>query len=140
MVYGCETWALRVDHEQRLMRTEMRMVRWMSGRSLRERERNDDLRRRMGIESIADIIRSRRLRWFGHVMRREENDWLRRVMQHEVEGKRPKGRPRKTWRETVAADLRKLHLREEDAKDRAKWRAAINRRASKPAASGTNGR
>ena len=108
---------------------------------MRERERNDDLRRpRMGIEAITDTIRKRRLRWFGHVMRREENDWLRRVMQHEVEGKRPQGRPKKTWRETVAADLRKLRLREEDAKDRAKWRAAINRHASNPAVSGANGR
>ena len=50
MIYGSETWAMRSEQEQRLSRAEMKMVRWMSGRSLRERKSNEELRRAMGIE------------------------------------------------------------------------------------------
>ena len=38
-----------------------------------------------------------RLRWFGHLKRRDENSILRRAMELEVEGRRPVGRPKKTW-------------------------------------------
>ena len=37
------------------------------------------------------------MRWFGHVKRKDENSILRRAMELEVEGRRPVGRPNKTW-------------------------------------------
>ena len=50
MVYGSETWAMNVEQSARLERTEMRMVRWMRGVSLRDRVPSAQLRERMGIE------------------------------------------------------------------------------------------
>ena len=55
------------------------------------------------------------MRWYGHVERKSEEDRVKKVMTIEVEGVRPAGRPR--WRETVAADLKTLHLRPSDAAD-----------------------
>ncbi len=63
------------------------MVRWMCGVSLRERKTNDELRKMMGIEPVIDAVKRNRLRWFGHVLRKDESDWLRRVMEMNVEGK-----------------------------------------------------
>ena len=71
---GSETWALRKSEEQQLDRTEMRMLRWMLGISLRERRRNDDIRAEAGVVAISEKIREARMRWFGHIMRREEED------------------------------------------------------------------
>ncbi len=65
----------------------------------------------------------RRLQWFGHV-RRAGQDRVRMV--EEVEGRRPVGRPRKTWRKCIEQDLNQLGLREEMAHVRREWRRVIN--------------
>jgi len=72
MVYGSETWPMKVDHITKLERTEMRMIRWMAGVSLSERNTNAELRRRIGVEEIGQEVRRNRLMWFGHVQRKAE--------------------------------------------------------------------
>jgi len=42
-----------------------------------------------------------RLRWYGHMLRKEDNDWVKKCMEYEVEGLRPSGRPKRTWREVL---------------------------------------
>ena len=49
MVYGSETWAMTVELSNRLERTEMRMVRWICGVSLRDRVPSEKLRATMGL-------------------------------------------------------------------------------------------
>jgi len=41
------------------------------------------------------------LRWFGHVERKDDNDWVKRCITWEVEGIRQRGRPKKTWWDCV---------------------------------------
>ena len=98
------------------------MVRWMCGVSLRERKTSEELRRMMGIESIKDVVMRDRLRWIGHVLRKDENDWVRRVMEFDVPVVKPLGRPKRTWLREVEADMLTRGMRREDAKDRSKWR------------------
>ncbi|XP_069994873.1 uncharacterized protein [Penaeus vannamei] len=71
LLYGAETWALR-RKENLLERTEMRMVRWIAGISLRERRESADIRRMAGICSIREKAREARSRYFGHVKRGAE--------------------------------------------------------------------
>jgi len=54
------------------------------------------------------------------VLRKEYNDWVKKCMEYEVEGTRPRGRPKKTWRETVEKDCQVHGLNREDAMDRIK--------------------
>ena len=58
---------------------------------------------RLDIESISDVVRRDRLRWFGHVERKQPDDWVSACRQIVVEDVRGRGRsrPRKTWRECV---------------------------------------
>ena len=88
MEYYVETWALSAETERKLERTEMRMVRFMCGVSLRDKCTNSDLRNRVGIDSIVDAVRRSRLRWFGHVERKGDEDWVKRCRNMEVEGRR----------------------------------------------------
>ena len=66
----------------------MRMVRWMCGVSLRVRMPSEELRERMGIESVSGVVKRSRLRWLGHVLRKDDDDWVRKCMSLEVEGAR----------------------------------------------------
>ena len=122
MIYGSETWVLNMEQQQRLERVEMRMVRWMCGVSLRERKTNDDLRKMMGIESVMDVVKRNRLRWLGHVLRKDESDWVRGVLEMSVVGSRGRGRLRKTWLKVVEEEMWARGLRRGDAENRVKWR------------------
>ena len=76
----------------------------------------------MGIRNISEKVRESRLRWAGHVWRREKTEAIRMVTEMNVAGRRPRGRPRKTWGDTVAEDLRATGLSRRQAKDREVWR------------------
>ena len=71
-------------------------------------------------------LRKMRLRLFGHVKCRDENIIHRRVMELEVEGRRPVGRPKKTWSKVGEEDTRKLNITEDMAEDRKEWRQLIS--------------
>jgi len=80
-----------------LQREEMRMVRWLCGIKLQDRVPNNELRERPGLDDIILVLQQNRLRWYGHVLRKEDNDWVKKCMEYEVEGARLRRRPKKTW-------------------------------------------
>jgi len=57
MIYGAEAWSPRRKEEELLERTEMRMLRWILGASLKERKRNEDFRQAVGVACITEKIR-----------------------------------------------------------------------------------
>ena len=60
MIYGSETWPMKVDM-QRLERAEKMMVRHMYGVTLKARKSSEELRQRLGIESVTEVVRRGRL-------------------------------------------------------------------------------
>ena len=125
MTYGSETRPLLFDVGLKFERAEMQMIRWICGISLKDRRTNEELRWLVGVEPITTLIRSGRLRWYGHVMRKGDEDWVKKCMEYRVEGRRPVGRPRKTWLESVEADMAELEIDKEDVHDRKKWRMNV---------------
>ena len=71
------------------------MVRWMCGVKLKVRLPSKELRERLGLDDIALILQQNRLHWYGHVQRKDD-DWVKKCMKYEVEGSRPRGRPKRT--------------------------------------------
>ena len=98
---------------------------------------NEELRRMVGVEPIITVIRSGRLRWYGHEMRKSDEDWVKKCMEFIVEGRRPVGRPRRTWLESVEADMAKLEIDKEHVNDRNKWRQNVMKRKYNPIAKWT---
>jgi hypothetical protein len=125
MVYGSETWAVKVSDMQQLERTERMMVRWMCGVSLKDRKTSQELLDRLAIVGVAERVRRGRLRWFGHVERKKADDWVSKCRELDVEGQRGRGRGKKTWRESVDEDMVRLNLTRELAQDRAMWKSGI---------------
>ena len=91
-MYGAETWAVR----KKLDVAEMRMLRWMSGVTKLDRIRNERIRGTTKVGVISKKVQeSTRLKWYGHVLRREDEYVGKRVMAMEVPGKRRRGRPKR---------------------------------------------
>ncbi|KAK9053899.1 hypothetical protein SSX86_024974 [Deinandra increscens subsp. villosa] len=125
MLYGSECWAIKKAHVRKLEVAEMRMLRWMGGHTQLDRIRNEVFRGRFAVTSISEKIREGRLRWFGHVMRRQVSAPVRSVDSIIVEGRRGIGRPKMSWRERIRLDLLDLHLSEDMVDDRISWRRRI---------------
>src|SRR3989441_2594029 len=126
LVYGSETWAMKRDDLQRLLRTENNMVRWMSGVTLNDRRTSEELRQGLGIESVDKFVSCGRLRWYGHVERKNADDWVSECRNLEVVGDTSKGRGKKRWIECVTTDMKKIGLKKEDAQNRLLWSSLIN--------------
>ena len=125
---------LLVDVGLKLERAEMQMIGWMCGISLKARRTNEELRRLVGVQPITTFIRSGRLRWYGHVMRIGDEDWVKKCMEYRVEGRKQVGKLRKTWLESVEAYMAELEIDKEGVHDRSKWRRNVNvmKRKSNP--------
>jgi hypothetical protein len=132
MLYAAETWPVRAGDVDKLERAQMRMLRWMAGVSRWERRTNESVRAAFGLEPIEVVLRRTRLRWLGHVERRGPKELARVCREVVVDGKRPIGRPRKTWEKLVEEDMKAQGLRREDAADRGSWRAAISLGSAHP--------
>ena len=125
MLHGSETWPVRKENVVALQRAEMKMVRWMCDVELKDRLRSKELRERLGVDDIALVLQQNRLHWYGHVLRKEDGDWVKKCMEHEVEGPRPRGRPKRTWTEVVREDCQARKMNKQDAVDHCKWRKMI---------------
>jgi hypothetical protein len=77
-------------------------------------------------EDIVTLMRKSRLRWYGHVMRRDEEVGIRRVLEFEVAGEIGRGRPPMGWKEQVEKDMVKAGLQRDDAQVRVAWRRGVS--------------
>ncbi|XP_064078467.1 uncharacterized protein LOC135195890 [Macrobrachium nipponense] len=77
--------------EVKLQRTEMRMLWWIMGLSLLERLEKDEIRR-VGLVKITDVIRESQLRWYGHVLRMDDEEGVKKAWEEPVRGRRSRGR------------------------------------------------
>jgi len=63
--------------------------------------------------------------WYGHVLQKEDNNWVKKCIDYEVEGARSGGRPKRTWREVVRKDCQARKLNKVDSMDHSRWRKLI---------------
>jgi len=79
MLHRSETWPVRKENEVALQLAEIRMVRWMRNVKVKDRFSSKELRERLGIDDIILTLQQNRLWWYGHVLRKEDTDWAKKV-------------------------------------------------------------
>jgi len=88
------------------------MMRLMCGTKLNDKKNTKELMQLLGInESIEMLANARALQWYGHVLRREEDNILRKALDFEVDSQRKKGRPKSTWKRHVKEQIKKIGLK-----------------------------
>ena len=121
---------MRTAERRKVNVLEMKCVKSLVGVSRMDRVRNEEVRRKAGIErELASRTDQRVLRWFGHVERMGEYRMARKVLMAEVSGGRVRGRPRLGWMDGVKVTLGNIGMTVEAArqcaKDRKEWRALV---------------
>ena len=122
MLYGMETVAVTERQMGKMEIAELKMVRWALGVTRKDKIRNEYVRGTAKIAKLGEKLRNVRLRWYGHVKRREEDYVGKRMMEMAVPGRRKRGRPRRRWMDLVREDMERVGAREGDEVDRVKWR------------------
>ncbi|KAJ4432614.1 hypothetical protein ANN_21237 [Periplaneta americana] len=135
VLYDCETCTLTLRDEHRLRVFENKVLRKIFGTKRdevtgeRRKLHNTELHALYSSPDIIRNIKSRRLRWAGHVARIGESRNAYRVLVGRPEGKRPLWRPRRRWENNIKMDLRELGYDDRDwinlAQDRDQWRAYV---------------
>ncbi|KAK6743463.1 hypothetical protein RB195_010616 [Necator americanus] len=119
-LYGCECWPTTKALERVLHAMEMRMLRWTMGVTLREKVSNDTVRSIFGVVPITEKMKEARMRWFGHVLQREEGSVAKTALKLDVSGVRPRGKPKIRWLDRVKLDMIDARLCTTDTLDRKK--------------------
>ncbi|KAK3560749.1 hypothetical protein QTP86_016542, partial [Hemibagrus guttatus] len=125
MLCGLETVSLRKRQESELEVAELKMLRFSLGVTRLDRIRNEYIRGTAHVGRLGDKVREARLRWFGHVQRRESEYIGRRMLDMELPGRRQRGRPKRRYMDGINEDMKLVGASVEDAEDRDRWREMI---------------
>ncbi|VDP14786.1 unnamed protein product [Heligmosomoides polygyrus] len=118
-MYGAECWPATKEVETRLSVMETKMLRWTAGVTRMDRIRNDAVRQKFGVASIANKMREARLRWRGHILHEKEDSVHKISVELEVSGRRPRRRSKQRWTDTLHTDMNVTSVQ---AQDREMWR------------------
>ena len=125
MVYGLETVAVTKKQVEEMEVAEMKMLRFAMEVTRKDKIRNEHIRGTVKVEQLGMKMREGRLRWYGHVMRRDQDYVERRVMEMELLGKRKRGRPKRRFLDVVKEDMGEVGAREKEIENRTLWRNII---------------
>ena len=121
MMYGLETVAVTKKQVEEMEVTEMKMLRFAMGVTRKDKLGNECIRSTVKVEQLGMKMREGRLRWYGHVMRRDQEYVGRKIIEMKLPGKRKRGRAKRFFN-LVKEDMGKVGAKETNVEDRTVWR------------------
>ena len=131
MLHAAETWAMTVATLNRLQHNDRAMIRWICNVKAKDEVRSDSLLSKLGIQNLDVVLRTSRMRWFGHV--EHSTGWIAKVRKLNVVAQKRPGRPKKMWDEVLMDDRKKLGMDYADPHNRSEWRGCLRERLVKQA-------
>ena len=125
MVYGLETMAVTKKQVEEMEVAEMKMLRFAMGVTRKDKIRNEHIRSIVKVERLGMKMREGKLRWYGHLIRRDQEYGGRKMMEMELPGKRRRGRPTRRFLDVIKEDMGEVGAKETDVEDRKVWRMII---------------
>ena len=131
MLHAAETWAMTAATMKRMRRNDRARIRWICNVKAKDEVSSDSLLLMLGIQDLDVVLRTNRMRWFGHVER--STGWIAKVRKLNVVAQKRPGRPKKTWDEVLVDDRKKLGMDSANPQNRSEWRGRLRRRLVKQA-------
>ena len=86
----------------------------------------EELMEMLGLKETLDrMAKANGIRWYGHVIRRDDDNILKKPIMLKVNGKRKRGRQKVTWRKQVKESVQEVGLKIEEAADRMRWKEGV---------------
>jgi hypothetical protein len=104
--FGSEAWVLKQREPQRLEAAQMKFLRHLPGITKLDKEKNQCIREKLGVQNTVKEIKQYQQKWLQHVQRMHTNRIPKQSLQYRPKGRRNIGRAKKRWRD-------QLHLEEE---------------------------
>jgi hypothetical protein len=126
-MYGAEVWPIPTKEINTILSTVMdvlRSVRKSRMEGIKDEHKNEI----MGVKGKLDIIKKKRLQWYGHIKRMPEERIPTLIMEWIPRERRKRGCPRKTWVEGVQAAMTPINLEQDQWRNREEWRMVSRRR------------
>ena len=129
LLYAADTWPMTVANMKKLEAAHHKWQRKILGMVWKDKVSNEKIRQRTGLGKLEDMLIKRRLRWFGHVHRMDNERITKQALKWTpADGKKKRGRPRKNWT-TVMEDLMRIEIDWEEtenmAGDRMVWQSCV---------------
>ena len=105
------------------------MIRWICNVKANDEVSSDSLLSKLGLQDIDVVLRSSRMRWYGHVER--SKGLIAQVRKLNIVAQKRSGKPRKSWDEVLLDDRKKLGMDTADPQNRSEWRGRLRRRLVK---------
>ena len=139
-LFGSEAWCLREKEMAILRRTKRAMIQAMCGVKILDQRNSEELMDMLGIkESLDRMAKASSIRWYGQVLRKEDENVIVKALKFEVSDCRGRGRPKQTWKKQVENEMKKNGLGKEDACDRTKWQGIVKTMTIRNPANSVNG-
>ena len=124
MTYGSETWTLTKPLERKLRSAQRGMERLMLGVTIMDKKNCKWIREQTKVDDIIKTVKTLKWQWAGHICRRDDERWTKRVTDWEITNiKRPKGRPYTRWCDEIKKFVGQVHRNwKSEALDRGKWK------------------
>ena len=91
--------------------TDLKMLRWIQGKTRNDHVRNVVIREKASIKPINTFLMKKRLSWFGHVQRIDDENVAKSVLKTQIDGSCPRGRPKLRWMDRLKDDMKKNKTR-----------------------------
>jgi hypothetical protein len=104
--FGSEAWVLKKREKQRLETAQIKFLRHLLGITKLDKEKNQNIREKLGVHNIVKGIKQYQQKWLQHVHRMDTNRIPKQELKYKPKGRKNIGRPRKRWRD-------KLHLEDQ---------------------------
>lgn len=129
MTYGAECWQLTEKNKKTIETVEMDFLRRACKISRLEHIPNEDIRRQTGrVCTSMDRVETRKLVWYGHVMRMPEERWPKRALTYIPNKRRRRGRPSTSWLQGIKESMTDRAIKEGEWSDRKIWRDKCGKR------------
>jgi len=124
LVYGAEVWQIHTRETNKILSTEMDVLRRSARKSRMERIKNEQIKEIMGVKGKLDIIyiiEKKRLQWYGHDKRMPEERIPKLIMEWIPRERKKRGHPRKMWMKRVQTAMTMRSLEPDQWRNREEW-------------------
>ena len=112
MVYGLDTVAVTKKQVEEMQVAQIKMLMFATGVTRKDTIRNEYIRDTFKVNGLGMKTRERRLSWYGHVIKRDQEYVGKKIMEMESPGKRKRGRPKKRFLDVLKEDMGKVGAKE----------------------------